>query len=1110
MEPPTPDNRTSHAQVSDGMVRDILPNYEVLDLIGRGGMGVVYKARQLSLDRIVAIKLLPREIIRDDLDFKQRFKNEARTMAKLSHPGIVAVHDFGETGDGQLFFVMEFVDGTDLAKMIATSVRLPPDHALAITAHVCDALAYAHANGVIHRDIKPSNILFNTQGQVKITDFGLAKWHDPSQITGLTKTGVTMGTQDFMAPEALTLGGDVDHRADLYAVGVMLYQMLTGEIPRGLFLMPGVKTKGEIDPRFDRLITRAMQVEREERYQQASEIRQDLDVIHSTPRVKADASKALPAVPTKAVREVLGESEEQQKVESRKPSRVTETGEAKWSRGIVLGIVAAIVVAGVAVFRSGIRQDSEQAGGKSASVGSLATSNASDGWTDRLGEWLAVPGNASSGVLRKEGNGWRHVGPTVIGMGEKLPGKSLANVAVRLTFHHGGEKHSSLIKLRYNSKSPGSGYQAMVSPLGVMEIVRIENRELKTLAKASLPSGYDRNVSHVMEFRAEGDRLALSVDGQERLSANDASYASGSFSVEFGVIEKLEYRDLGGVVAAERASVPTEQPKGAMKAETRPTEALAASATDGWVDGLAEFFANPSLPDRLSRQRNGALVLKNGGFRISRRTDFHADLHIRVTARGGTADYWGALLTRGQGKAYAARITREGVAELHLFMPDGVDRKLLRSFTLPAGFNYAAKHTLEFRNAGDEFFVALDGQELGSARDGTLTGGTSVSLDSGPGALIEKFEYRVIPILSDTPAPKDGGGTWVDGLAEWLAVPGNASNGTLIKTDAGAWRYVGPSSLTLTAQDKPLANVAVRVTLQSMGDWLGIDLRDDSKTQRRYTMTLSAIGRSTGFMILVDGKSIPLARFGVPAGFEPRARHVVEVRAEGELLTVIVDGQTMGSIKDATFPFAGKASVVAKNCVIEKIDYRDLGGTVPTPPLPVPIGTWQDALARWWAKPETWRTGAMQQEPGGSRVLDDGELWLAFNLRNIAVRATVLGGEAREWRLGLRAKGGRCYAAILDANGKGRLIETTQPTTSSPESAVEEALATFDLPPGFSLASSHAVEFRAHGDLLTFSVDGKEVARVRDNTRQSGDVIFEGKGALIEKLEFSELGGDLK
>jgi serine/threonine protein kinase len=249
-EPPAPE-----------VLQAALPQYQVTALLGRGGMGAVYLGRQISLDREVAIKILPQHLEGADGSFVERFKNEARAMAKLNHPGIVAVYDFGQTDAGLLYFVMEFVEGTDVQRMISKQKRLKPDHAQAITAHVCDALAYAHERGLIHRDIKPANIMLSRDGAVKVADFGLAKAVN-TNATNLTQSGMVLGTLHYMAPESFILGAAVDHRADIYAVGVMLYQMLTGRLPSGVFELPSLQIPG-LNPRFDQIITRALREERE-------------------------------------------------------------------------------------------------------------------------------------------------------------------------------------------------------------------------------------------------------------------------------------------------------------------------------------------------------------------------------------------------------------------------------------------------------------------------------------------------------------------------------------------------------------------------------------------------------------------------------------------------------------------------------------------------------------------------------------------------------------------------------------------------------------------------------------------------------------------------------
>lgn len=257
-------------------VAHLFPGHEVKRLIGRGGMGAVYEARQLDLDRRVAIKLLPRETSLDEA-FVQRFQREARALARLQHPGIVAVFQSGTAQDGRLYFVMEHVDGTTLFDLIHGG-HLTVSQALEIVKQICEALAYAHEEGVVHRDIKPANILVDKKGRVKIADFGLAKLARSSQGEAAslmhTQTGHIMGTPDYAAPEQMRGGVEVDHRADIYSLGVMLYEMLTGQVPRGLFVPPSEKTGTDV--RLDKVVLRALHENPERRYQQATQMRDEV------------------------------------------------------------------------------------------------------------------------------------------------------------------------------------------------------------------------------------------------------------------------------------------------------------------------------------------------------------------------------------------------------------------------------------------------------------------------------------------------------------------------------------------------------------------------------------------------------------------------------------------------------------------------------------------------------------------------------------------------------------------------------------------------------------------------------------------------------------------
>ncbi len=263
----------------------VFPQFEILELIGQGGMGAVYKVHQKDLDRIVALKILPPGIGQSP-EFSSRFTREARALAKLNHPGIVILHEFGQQ-NGLYFILMEFVNGVNLAQLMKTG-RISPREALAIVPQICDALQYAHDQGIVHRDIKPENILLDRSGRVKVADFGIAKVvaavcdpirsGDTPVPENQTLAGKIIGTPAYMAPEQIAHPSDVDHRADIYALGVVFYQMLTGELPGKDLQAPSSRMRGiHIDVRLDEIVLKAMEKNPEQRYQQASVMKTRVD-----------------------------------------------------------------------------------------------------------------------------------------------------------------------------------------------------------------------------------------------------------------------------------------------------------------------------------------------------------------------------------------------------------------------------------------------------------------------------------------------------------------------------------------------------------------------------------------------------------------------------------------------------------------------------------------------------------------------------------------------------------------------------------------------------------------------------------------------------------------
>ena len=538
--------------------------YQVESFLGQGGMGAVYRGLQLPLKRPVAIKILQKQQVEggDDFDFEGRFKREAYAMAALTHPHIVQVYDCGDAGEGFLFISMELLEGGDLSDMLKAGA-IPPETALKLICQICEGLQAAHERGIVHRDIKPANIFLTADGRAKVADFGLAKKFDVKS-TFMTKTGLGMGTPDYAAPEQYEPEMGIDHRADIYALGVMMYQMLTGRLPRGVYKMPSQLVAG-LDARVDDIVARAMMSEREERWQSAAEIKAAIGALSSpvpTPKKEnptRPVSAANPGARMPRPSRVISQ-----------PAHVEE--KKRSGSGVMLAVLGAAVVGLGAFFvlkkpsaeavatstASSVLEDKTSApqspGARSTAPPpqprkATAYVPANDGmsWIDALAPWWADPRDAD---FDREPEGAMRATKKAATLRPRALSEPLVDQAVRATVR--GEAWG--VKIRYAKGEEGSegyayGVHVNKNNSEVLAGYETVGKTFGVLRRYPWPAGFDWTLSHTLEVRMVGSRLSITLDGNLLDSFIDNRQAQGYprvFADLGAVVERFEYLDLGG------------------------------------------------------------------------------------------------------------------------------------------------------------------------------------------------------------------------------------------------------------------------------------------------------------------------------------------------------------------------------------------------------------------------------------------------------------------------------------------------------------------------------------------------------------------------------------
>ena len=368
--PPTPEELSA-----------LLANFDVHEIIGRGGMGAVYRATQTKLGRTVALKVIP-PASQVDAEFASRFKKEGRAMAQLNHPNIVQVYEFDDTSEGHFYLVIEYIDGADLHEVLKERKTVDLEWASNAMSQVASALEYAHANGIVHRDIKPANIFLTNDGLIKIGDFGLAKF-ETTDIAD--KTSVAMGTPLYAAPEQYDIDGPIDHRADIFSLGILFYELLTGLAPRGKAENPSELVQG-LDPAIDPVVFKAIKNKPEDRYQSAREF---YDAVKAVAEAKPDAAKSVLLIDDTAPKK------------KRKPL------------GLILGALAALVVGGLLIGALGGGDDKKKSkkttGGQDTKPKIAVADKGMKGSGKAKSEKLAKAKKTDGSGAKKQGTGTKGI-----------------------------------------------------------------------------------------------------------------------------------------------------------------------------------------------------------------------------------------------------------------------------------------------------------------------------------------------------------------------------------------------------------------------------------------------------------------------------------------------------------------------------------------------------------------------------------------------------------------------------------------------------------------------------------------------------------------------------
>jgi hypothetical protein len=1077
--------------------------YTVQSFLGQGGMGAVYRGTQVRLQRQVAIKIMCRDQGRDH-GFEERFRREALALAQLNHPNIVNVIDYGEAGPDYLYIVMEFVDGTDLVGVIRSG-QMTQETALKLLPQICDALQFAHDNGIVHRDIKPANILLTRDGRIKMADFGLAKRFDVNS-TFQTQTGAGMGTPDYAAPEQFDPNGNVDHRADIYALGVMIYQMVTGQLPRGAWKPPS--EKADVDAHWDKIVSHALQTDPSDRYASVSEIKSDISSILLP--ISGQGAVTGSAVSRKSgfSGTLGGSTSVLTQAGGRSATMAQAPAPPRSKKPLLFGLAGALMIAAGGYF----------AWDKfAAEVRPISVTNPAASATPALPPPIRL-WDAADKLRKQPGVAWEDDALRLDDVEVARVFPLVQRLAVKTSIRVNPDTEGVKLGLKQRSRDEGTYFLYVDFANANLALLIAGQDKQRHLKLWKMPRQYRPGEWLPVELRVVDGEISVSLEGKLLGTVRDSALSdfmaltlSGKPYAHFRDIEVVPL-DPSWTNQPPAPSIPVSE----TMAETvqRPVPKPAS-----WVDATSQ------VRDDVVQASAGAvqgdwLVLSKPYFTRMPDRKILRNAVVRMSFKGAAGM---ALRTSPTDFSYQCVLNTNRT--LGLFSFDGLALTRVRFnklVKLEPDFDLLAEHELVMAAEEDLISVWLDGRLMLSQRDSNLAQGriTVIFQAAGSNASlhphVKKVEYAD---LGETPA------TPVEVAKPALPAPIRLWDAAdkIPKQPGVAWEddALRLDSVPVSHTFPVVHRVAVKTSIRVNPDTGGVDLNllQRFRDGGRYFLTVD-FAKSELSLGLDDAsdKDRFLKVWKMPRQYRPGEWLPVELRVVDGEISVSLEGKLLGNVHDSTFSEFTVFSLWGNSYA----HFRDIE-VVPLDPSWIPVTvTVAETVQRPVPKPAAWVDATAQVrgavvQAGAGAVQGD---WLVLSkryhmahldekiFRDAAVRMSFKGVVSMALRTSSETN--LSYRCVL---GPDRILGLF--CNNGLTSTMVHFNKRVKLEPDFDLLAEHELVMAAEEDFISVWLDGRLMLSQRDGNLAQGriSVIYSVPGnddsllPHVRKVEYADLGG---